>query len=59
MQRRAGLSGPPAVLPIQGVEHTAPMLTATIVFTLLVAAWGRTATLVDRSGGRRQARSGR
>jgi hypothetical protein len=35
------------------------MLTATIIFTVLVAAWGRTATLADRLGGRQHARNGR
>lgn len=29
-------------------ERTEAMLTATIIFTVLVAAWGRTATLVER-----------
>jgi hypothetical protein len=30
------------------------MLTATIIFTVLVAAWGRSATLAERIAERRQ-----
>ena len=35
------------------------MLTATIIFTVLVAAWGRTSTFAERLGGRQHARDGR
>jgi hypothetical protein len=34
------------------------MLTATIIFTVLVAAWGRTATIAARVSPRRHVRSG-
>ncbi|MEA2156061.1 MAG: hypothetical protein QOE11_2201 [Solirubrobacteraceae bacterium] len=36
------------------------MLTATVIFTVLVAAWGRSATIAERIGsGRQHLRSGR
>jgi hypothetical protein len=45
-------SGLPAELPIQVSERHEPMLTATIIFTVLVAAWGNSAAIAERIGTR-------
>ncbi len=49
-----------AALPIQASEHIEAMLTTTIIFTVLVAAWGRFGGLAEhRSPRREHLRSGR
>lgn len=48
----ADASSPRPALPIHGPERTTAMLTTTIIFTVLVAAWGRWGTVGERASTR-------